>query len=159
MTDYMRKRLGLHKNRADGDFHHAMDAAVVAITTDGMIQRISSYSKRREWGARVLGNYVDPETGELLTQEAFDEKYAPSFPPPWPQFRQELEDRLAPDPDAEIRSLNLPHYDPEQVVHLIFVSRMPNRKVNAQLIKRRSAAGTAEAVWRRWEEGVYTAVP
>lgn len=42
VTDYMRKRLGLHKNRADGDLHHAMDAAVVAITTERMIQRIST---------------------------------------------------------------------------------------------------------------------
>ena len=101
VTDYMRKRSGLHKNRGGGDLHHAMDAAVVAITTDGMIQRISNYAKRREWGTKILGNYVDPETGELLTQEAFDEKYAPSFPPLWPQLRQELEARLAPDPDAE----------------------------------------------------------
>lgn len=141
VTDYMRKRLGLHKNRADGDLHHAMDAAVVAITTDGMIQRISNYAKRREWGTKILGNYVDPETGELLTQEAFDEKYAPSFPPPWPQFRQELEARLAPDPDAEIRSLNLPHYDPEQMVRPIFVSRMPNRKVSGAAHKETIRSG------------------
>lgn len=88
-----------------------------------------------------MGNYVDPETGELLTQEAFDEKYAPSFPPPWPQFRQELEARLAPDPDAEIRLLNLPHYDPEQVVRPVFVSRMPNRKVSGAAHKEAIRSG------------------
>lgn len=141
VTDYMRKRLGLHKNRADGDLHHAMDAAVVAITTERMIQRISNYAKRREWGRKVRGNYVDPETGELLTQEAFDEKYAPSFPPPWPQFRQELEARLAPDPDAEIRALNLPHYDPERVIRPVFVSRMPNRKVSGAAHKETIRSG------------------
>ena len=141
VTDYMRKRLGLHKNRADGDLHHAMDAAVVAITTDRMIQRISNYAKRREWGKKVWGNYVDPETGELLSQEAFDEKYAPFFPPPWPQFRQELEARLAPDPDAEIRLLHLPHYDPEQVVQPVFVSRMPNRKVSGAAHKETIRSG------------------
>ncbi len=130
VTDYMRKRLGLHKNRADGDLHHAMDAAVVAITTERMIQRISNYAKRREWGQKVRGSYVDPETGELLTQEAFDEKYAPSFPPPWPQFRQELEARLSPDPDAEIQALGLPHYNPMEIIRPVFVSRMPNRKVS-----------------------------
>lgn len=129
VTDYMRKRLGLHKNRSDGDLHHAMDAAVVAITTDRMIQRISNYAKRRECGTKVRGNYVDPETGELLTQEAFDKKYAPSFPPPWPWFRQELEARLSPDPDSEIRALNLPHYDSDRIIQPVFVSRMPNRKV------------------------------
>lgn len=113
----------------------------VAITTDRMIQRIFNYAKRREWGPKVLGNYVDPETGELLTQEAFDEKYAPSFPPPWPQFRQELEARLALDPDAEIRLLNLPHYDPEQVVRPVFVSRMPNRKVSGAAHKEAIRSG------------------
>ena len=129
VTDYMRKRLGLHKNRADGDLHHAMDAAVVAITTDRIIQQISNYSKRQEQRQKVLGKYVDLETGELMTQEAFDEKYAPSFPPPWPWFREELEARLSPNPDTEIRALNLPGYDSDQVVRPIFVSRMPNRKV------------------------------
>lgn len=126
VADYIRKRLGLQKNRTDGDLHHAIDAAVVVITMDGVIRRISNYAKWREWGTKVLGSYVDPETGELLTQETFDEKYAPGFPPPWPQFRQELEARLAPAPDAEIRSLNLPHYAPEQVARPIFVSRIPN---------------------------------
>lgn len=130
VTDYMRKRLGLHKNRADGDLHHAMDAAVVAITTERMIQRISNYAKRREWGQKVRGSYVGPETGELLTQEASDEKYAPTFPPPWPCFRQELEARLGPDPDTELRALGLLHCDSAQVIRPVFVSRMPNRKVS-----------------------------
>lgn len=141
VTDYMRKRLGLHKNRADGDLHHAMDAAVVAITTDRMIQRISNYAKRREWGKKIRGKYVDPETGELMTQEAFDEKYAPSFPPPWPWFCQELEARLAPDPDADIQALHLPNYDPDQVIRPVFVSRMPNRKVSGAAHKETIRSG------------------
>ena len=141
VTDYMRKRLGLRKNRADGDLHHAMDAAVVAITTDRMIQRISNYAKRREWGQKIRGSYVDPETGELLAQEAFDEKYAPSFPPPWPWFRQELEARLAPDPDFEIHLLGLPHYDLAQTVRPVFVSRMPNRKVSGAAHKETIRSG------------------
>lgn len=141
VTDYMRKRLGLYKNRADGDLHHAMDAAVVAITTDRMIQRISNYAKRREWGQTVRGSYVDPETGELLTREVFDEKYAPSFPPPWPWFRQELEARLSPDPDGEIRAFGLPHYDPAEMVRPVFVSRMPNRKVSGPAHKETIRSG------------------
>lgn len=141
VTDYMRKRLGLHKNRADGDLHHAMDAAVVAITTDRMIQRISNYAKRREWGQKICGSYVDPETEELLTREAFDEKYAPTFPPPWPWFRQELEARLAPDPDAELRVLGLPYYNSEQAVQPVFVSRMPNRKVSGPAHKETIRSG------------------
>ena len=129
VTDYLRKRLGLQKNRADGDLHHAMDAAVVAITTDGMIQRISNYAKRREWGKKVVGQYVDPETGELLSRDAFDEKYAPTFPEPWAGFRQELLARLSPDPDTEIHALGLPGYDSQTVIQPVFVSQMPRRKV------------------------------
>lgn len=141
VTDYMRKRLGLHKNRADGDLHHAMDAAVVAITTDRIIQQISNYSKRREQRQKVLGKYVDLETGELMTQEAFDEKYAPSFPLPWPWFREELKARLSPDPDTEIKALNLPGYGSMQVVRPIFVSRMPNRKVTGAAHKETIRSG------------------
>lgn len=129
VTDYMRKRLGLRKNRADGDLHHAMDATVVAITTDWMIQQITEYTKWRERGKKVNGKYVDWITGELLSQEEFDRRYAKTFPEPWPQFRKELEARLSPDPDTEIRALNLPHYDFSQEVQPVFVSRMPNRKV------------------------------
>ena len=129
VTDYIRKRFGMIKNREDGDLHHAMDAVIVAITTDRMIHRVSNYAKRREWGKKVMGNYVDPETGELMTQAAFDEKYSPEFPLPWPWFRKELDARLSPDPYAEIMALRLPCYDPEDEVKPIFVSRAPNRKV------------------------------
>lgn len=131
VTDYMRKRFGLQKNRADGDLHHAMDAAVVATITDGMIQRISNYDKRiAVLGRKYAGSYVDPETGELLSKDAFDEKYAPKFPEPWPCFRKELEARLSPDPAAEIAHLNLPHYEGIGSLHPVFVSHMPKRKVS-----------------------------
>ncbi|MCO7109453.1 hypothetical protein NIA69_10195 [Gemmiger formicilis] len=44
----MRKRWGLSKVRADGDLHHAVDAAVIACTTQGMIKRVSDFCKRAE---------------------------------------------------------------------------------------------------------------
>ena len=141
VTDYMRKRFGLEKNRDDGDLHHAMDAVIVAITTDGMIQRISNYAKRREWGKSFVGQYVDPETGEVLSKDAFDEKYAPVFPEPWPGFRQELLARLAPDPDAEIRALHLPSYDTQEIVQPVFVSHMPRRKVTGAAHKETIRSG------------------
>ena len=129
VTDHMRKRLGLTKHREDGDLHHAMDAAVVAVTTPGMIQKISHYAKRRELGQKVVGKYVDPETGELLSQADFDKKYAPEFPEPYDGFRQELLARLSPDPDTRIRELHLPHYDDGEEIRPVFVSQMPRRKV------------------------------
>ena len=129
ITDYIRKRLGLKKVREDGDLHHAMDAAIVAIITDSMTQRISNYSKRREWNKKRTSDYVDPETGELLTREAYDEKYAPDFPEPWLMFRKELEARLSENPYDEIMALHLPMYDADEEIKPVFVSRMPNRKV------------------------------
>lgn len=92
-------------------------------------------------GEKVRGNYADPETGELLTQEAFDEKYAPTFPPLWPWFRQELEARLSPDPDGEIQALHLPNYDLDQVIRPVFVSQMPNRKVSGAAHKETIRSG------------------
>lgn len=129
ITDYIRKRLGLKKVREDGDLHHAMDAAVIAITTEAMIQRISNYSKRREWNKKRTSDYVDPETGELLTREAYDSKYAPDFPEPWLMFRKELEARLSEHPYDEIMRLRLPMYDAEEEIKPVFVSHMPKRKV------------------------------
>lgn len=145
VTDYMRKRFGLHKNRADGDKHHAMDAAVIAVTTDAMIQRISNYAKRREWGQKVQGQYVDPENGELLSQADFDEKYAPTFPEPWPQYRRELEARMGDTPMEDLERLHLPTYDPDEEVRPIFVSQMPRRKV--------TGAAHLETIWSKKEEG------
>lgn len=141
VTDYMRKRLGLRKNRADGDLHHAMDAAVVAAITDWMIERISDYAKCRELQRNDHGRYIDAETGEVLSREAYDRKYARRFPAPWAGFRKELMARLAPDPDAEIQALGLPHYDPEEVVKPVFVSRMPNRKVSGAAHKETIRSG------------------
>ena len=97
VTDYMRKRLGLRKNRADGDLHHAMDAAVVAAITDWMIERISDYAKCRELQRNDHGRYIDAETGEVSSREAYDRKHARRFPAPWAGFRKELMARLAPD--------------------------------------------------------------
>ena len=141
VTDYIRKRLGLRKVREDGDLHHAMDAAVIATTTDGLIHRISNYAKRRERGQKIAGKYVDFETGELMSQAAFDEKYAPDFPEPWPRFRQELEARLSPDPKAEILHLRLPNYDTDEDIRPVFVSKMPNRKVSGAAHKETIRSG------------------
>lgn len=145
VTDYMRKRFGLQKNRADGDKHHAMDAAVIAVTTDAMIQRISNYAQSREWGQKVQGKYVDPKTGEVMTQAAFDDKYAPTFPEPWPQYRKELKARMGDTPMEDLERLHLPTYELDEEVRPIFVSQMPRRKV--------TGATHLETIWSKKEEG------
>ena len=125
VTGHMRARWGISKVRADGDVHHAVDALVVACTTDGMIRRVSRYASYRECryhpGAD-MSIFVDETTGEVIDK----------FPYPWPQFRKELEGHLSSDPARMLLDLRLPMYVSGELqvpTHPIFVSRMPTRKV------------------------------
>jgi CRISPR-associated endonuclease Csn1 len=128
ITAQVRKRLGLDKNRSNGDLHHAQDAAVIACITPEMVQKITRHAQRQEFSRSQQG-YIDYETGEIMTRDAFNAKYAPRFPEPWPQFRQELEARLSDDPAEELRCLRLPTYDDPDEIKSVFVSKMANHKV------------------------------
>lgn len=125
VTSYMRGRWGMTKIREDGDLHHAVDALVVACTTDGMIQQVSRYYAFREceYSQTESGSVAyDPATGEVLRQ----------FPYPWPKFREELKARLEDDPGRVIKDLKLPVYELGLIPILekpIFVSRKPTRKI------------------------------
>ena len=127
ITAQIRKRLGIEKIRANGDLHHAADAAVIACVSPGMIQKITSYSKHCEC-ARTRQGYVDYETGEVMTKEDFEKKYEPRFPAPWERFREELEARLSERPRAEIDLLKLATYESDEELQPVFVSRMPRHK-------------------------------
>ena len=122
VTAYVRKRLGIAKIREDGDLHHAVDAAVIACVTEGMINRISRYSKRRE----ILYNnkLVDEETGEIIKEKE-------DFPKPWPWFRKELDARTSKNPALLLREMKLPTYTEAELENLRepYVSRMPYHKV------------------------------
>lgn len=137
VTSYMRKRWGITKVRANGDLHHAVDALVIACTTDGMIQEVSRYAQYRE--SRYMQEadnrfIVDPDTGEVIKE----------FPYPWPRFRQELEARLGSDPRRAIRDQGFPVYITGEVpVHPLFVSRMPRRKVTGAAHKETIKSGKA----------------
>lgn len=128
ITAHVRKRLGIQKIREDGDLHHAVDAAVVACVSPGMIQKVTQYTKHRECIRKTKEGYLDTETGELMTREAYDAKYSPRFPAPWERFRQELEVRLSDNPAEEIARLHLATYDSEEEIKPVFVSRKPERK-------------------------------
>ncbi|MGI5970781.1 MAG: type II CRISPR RNA-guided endonuclease Cas9 [Oscillospiraceae bacterium] len=128
ITSVLRKRWGLNKVRANGDLHHALDAAVVACTTQAMINEISRY-------------YEDDETlyqrgdGEGFAISARTGEIKARFPMPWNHFADELEARLSHDPKRIIRDLMNEHklttYDSNAVLQVapVFVSRMPRRKV------------------------------
>lgn len=100
LTSYLRARWGLIKVRADGDQHHALDAAVVAGCTHSMVKRLADYARCNEL-AMVRGEFIDPETGEIL-DEAGLARAEHHFPQPWDGFRAELEARLSPNPAARL---------------------------------------------------------
>ena len=122
VTGYIRKRLGIHKIRENGDLHHAVDAVVIAATTQGMIQKVSRYSQIKE-----NVKLIDKETGEVLTAKEVHNK--DNFPEPWPRFWQELNARVSENPEEAIRRLRLPAYENVGEIKKTFVSRMPRRKV------------------------------
>ena len=130
ITAHVRKRLGIQKIREDGDLHHAVDAVVVACVSPSMIQKITQYTKHRECIRKTKEGYLDTETGELMTREAYDAKYSPRFPAPWERFRQELEARLSDNPAEEIARLHLATYDSEEEIKPVFVSRKQTHKIS-----------------------------
>lgn len=109
VTAFLRKRWGLSKVRADGDLHHAVDAAVIACTTQGMIKRVSDFCKRAETTA-VRNEH---------------------FPEPWPRFRDELTQRLSACPQEDLMKINPVYYATVDIssIQPVFVSRMPRHKV------------------------------
>lgn len=123
VTSYMRKRWGIAKIRENGDLHHAVDALVIACTTDGMIQQVSRYAALREC------EYVQTEAGSMAVSQHTGEVLR-QFPYPWPEFRRELEARLGDDPRRAVISQRFPVYANGDIpVRKLFVSRMPRRKV------------------------------
>ena len=131
-TSYIRKRWGIKKIRADGDTHHAVDACVIACTTQGMVQKISEYSKYKENGYKGIrykeSEYVDT-TGKMYDINLSTGELVDRFPQPYPTFRKELEMLTSNDPARILRESPLPNYSGDEELKPIFVSRMPTRKV------------------------------
>jgi len=123
LTSLLRFRWGINKIRSESDRHHALDAAVVAACSHGLVKRMSDYSRRKELGqVRDRIEKVDKKTGEIIDH----------FPSPWAHFRQELLARLHIDDANELRAVveNLGTYPPEALESLtpLFVSRAPQRR-------------------------------
>uniref|UniRef100_UPI003467EF75 BlCas9 n=1 Tax=Brevibacillus laterosporus TaxID=1465 RepID=UPI003467EF75 len=113
ITSHLRSRWGLEKNRGQNDLHHAMDAIVIAVTSDSFIQQVTNYYKRKE--RRELNG---------------DDK----FPLPWKFFREEVIARLSPNPKEQIEALPNHFYSEDELADLqpIFVSRMPKRSITGE---------------------------
>jgi len=130
MTAFLRARWGLVKLRGESDRHHALDAAVVAACSHGMVKRLSDYARRREL-EKVREGFVDVETGEIVNPAMFQQLHE-HFPDPWPHFRNELDARLHLDDPSELRAriAALATYPQEALESLrpLFVSRAPQRR-------------------------------
>ncbi len=133
LTAHIRKRLGIDKVR-DGDTHHAIDATVIAITTQNMINRLTQYYQYID--GRYMNNkgeYIDIYTGELLSAKEYEKHNGIYFPEPWNKFRKELDIRA----NCKTRERMIECLEAEKIytyenyddVEPIFVSRMPRRKV------------------------------
>ena len=137
ITAHIRKRLGIEKIREDGDVHHAVDATVIAITSQNMINRITKFYQYKD--GRYMNNkgkYIDLETGEILTAKEYEEKNGIYFPEPWQNFRKELDIRANCSSKERmlecLKAENIYTYDTDEKINElepIFVSRMPRRKV------------------------------
>jgi len=130
MTSFLRARWGLVKVRGDSDRHHALDAAVVAACSHGMVKRLSDYSRRKEL-EQVRTGFVDVDTGEIVNPAMF-QQVQEHFPNPWPHFRDEVKLRLSMDDPALLRGEmeKFGTYTPAalEALHPLFVSRAPQRR-------------------------------
>jgi CRISPR-associated endonuclease Csn1 len=88
LTSFLRARWGLAKLREGSDRHHAIDAAVVAACSHGMVKRLSDYARRKELD-KVRSGFVDPDSGEIFDHARL-QQLEQHFPRPWPHFDVEL---------------------------------------------------------------------
>ena len=130
LTAFLRARWGLVKKREGSDRHHALDAAVIAACTHGMVKRLADYARRDELKSLQEG-FVDPETGEILDPAAFN-RVQNLFPEPWQNFRRELLTRLNTDEAEQLRADVEPlgTYSADELARLrpLFVSCAPQRR-------------------------------
>jgi len=101
VSSMLRSRWGLAKVRTDGDMHHAIDAAIIACTTQGDVNQASMIGKVQRYYENKEQLYlkVDKSTGDAKER----------FPLPYEGFVDEL-----------VRKVNTE----------VFVSRMPSRKMS-----------------------------
>jgi CRISPR-associated endonuclease Csn1 len=151
-TAYLRKRWGLNKDREENNRHHAQDAVVVAVTTQGLVQKVMRYSKTGEivdyLHAHKGAKIIDPETGKEFddeTKREVNEQYIAQhnrrikFVEPWTNFTKELDARMKDDVIERLKLLKhtlgldgYPETEDMNFVRPIFISKMPRHKVTGR---------------------------
>lgn len=154
LTAYLRRRWGLSKIRESDVLHHAADAAIVAATSQGVIQQANLFAKKHEitralQNAKTMKEKTDLLTGEITDEDSFSEAQREfnahavltekHFPEPWDRFREEVDWRTRNINTEELRDKmkSFKSYDEafNNQIQPIFVSRMPNRKASGQAHK------------------------
>ena len=114
LTAFLRKQWGLHKNRKNGDLHHALDAAVLAVASRSFVYRLSSHNAA--WGELPRGR--EAENGFSL---------------PYPAFRSEVLARLCPTREEMLLRLDQGGVGYDEAfrndLRPVFVSRAPSRRL------------------------------
>lgn len=111
-THVLRWHWNISKNRQENDRHHAVDAIVVACSSQGMIEKITKFFRARELG----------DTGQHLT----------SLIEPWEGFREEIRLRVFSDSYSDLltnKEICTRYADCLECLKPLFVSRAQNKKI------------------------------
>ena len=164
MTSFLRKIWGLNKNREENDKHHAQDAVVIACCSDTAVKRITQYYKGKSYHKNKKDGddfrYINMETGEVFTEEQYQELNLADMLMPYVYFVEEVKARMNLDENQDLlNTLIRIGYTKEELndAKPIFVSRMPNRKLRGAIHKE-----TVRAVKGEREDGLlitYTKTP
>ncbi|MBX9865496.1 MAG: type II CRISPR RNA-guided endonuclease Cas9 [Burkholderiales bacterium] len=84
-TGFLRNRWGLWKDKNANVLHNATDAAVVAVFSEKMKQKVTKYLQLEEQALGNSDDYVDQSTGEVFEY----------FPRPHINFKFEINDHLS----------------------------------------------------------------
>lgn len=131
VTAYLRTGWQLQKVRTDGDKHHALDAAVIAVTDQGMIQRVSRFFSARPLRSKAdrdtkVVHYTDPVTGQEV-----EARYVPE---PWPGFADQVRVWMSDDPmTAEVFDPGSITPEERAAIKPFTVSRMPRRSIGGEI--------------------------
>lgn len=130
MTATLRHVWGINKVREDGDIHHAVDAAIIAVMDSRVIKNLTEFYKLKENVKSGDGEFIDDETGEVFGYKEVAILLKRGAKQPYKDFVEELRVRCLPDKESMEDGLTSLGYTREQIdtAKPIFVSRMPRRK-------------------------------
>lgn len=150
VTAYLRKCWGINKIREDGDVHHCVDASVIAVATEGQVQKITRFNQAKEKYVIKDNLIVEKTTGEVVSRQKMDENQLQEIlslskllPKPYDNFTKELELRSIVKydnsnfTDQEKQELRNIGYLDEEInkIKPIFVSRMKAIKTTGAIHK------------------------